>query len=91
MNIIRINEKKIDPVFLQLMFRNSKFQEYLDNYISGSTNRKYIKTNEMLEFYIPDLDLKKQQIVTDKFLIAQSVIDKNKEIINDLVEDFTKV
>lgn len=90
MNMLAINSKVVNPYYLQLMFRNPKFQEYLDNYISWSTNRKYIKTDELLNFYIPDIDIKKQNKIANEFLKTQEEINNNQNVINWMVEDMTK-
>ena len=86
MTMLEINSNKIVPYFLEIIFRNKKIQEYFDNYISGSTNRKYVKINELLEFYIPDYSIKEQKKIVKNVRIAEKQIIENKKLIDDNIE-----
>lgn len=86
MTMLEIDEKKFIPYFIEILFRNPKIQEYFDNYISGSTNRKYVKTDELLSFYIPNYSIEEQKIIVDKVLKAERIIQKQQEEININVE-----
>jgi len=86
MTMLEIDETKIIPYFLEILFRNTKFQEYFDNYISGSTNRKYVKTDELLSFYIPNYSKQQQKEIVKSVVEAEKHIKKNNELINLNVE-----
>ena len=86
MTMLEIDETKIIPYFLEILFRNTKFQEYFDNYISGSTNRKYVKTDELLSFYIPNYSRQQQTEIVESVIEAEKHIKKNNELIDYNVE-----
>ena len=48
MTLAKIDNSKITNDYLQLIFRSRKIQQYLDSFVSGTTNRKYIKIDELL-------------------------------------------
>jgi hypothetical protein len=81
MTMLEIDNKKVIPYFIEILFRNKKIQEYFDNYISGSTNRKYVKINELLDFYIPNYSMKQQiEIVKNVIKAEQEIIERNNLI-----------
>lgn len=81
MTMLEIDNKKVIPYFIEILFRNKKVQEYFDNYISGSTNRKYVKINELLDFYIPNYSMKQQtEIVKNVIKAEQEIIERNNLI-----------
>ena len=86
MTILEIDETKIIPYFFEILFRNKKVQEYFDNYISGSTNRKYVKINELLEFYIPNYSKTQQKNIVESILQAEQNIKDNQNIIELNIE-----
>ena len=86
MTMLEIDQNKIIPYFLEILFRNKKVQEYFDNYISGSTNRKYVKINELLDFYIPNYSKTQQELIVAKVLQAEKQIKDNKDIIDQNIE-----
>jgi type I restriction enzyme M protein len=84
--MLEIDETKIIPYFFEILFRNKKVQEYFDNYISGSTNRKYVKINELLEFYIPNYSKTQQKNIVESVLQAEQNIRDNQNIIEQNIE-----
>jgi hypothetical protein len=75
-----INDKEIIPSFLQLLFQNKNFQEYLDSKTTGSTNRKYISFNELLDIEIPLPDYEIQEkIINDLTNIDNKIKDLQNE------------
>lgn len=86
MTMLEIDKIKIIPYFLEILFRNKKVQEYFDNYISGSTNRKYVKINELLDFYIPNYSIPQQKKIVDNVLQAEKEIKDNYSIIEQNIE-----
>ncbi len=87
MTMLEIDESRFIPYFIEILFRNGKIQEYFDNYISGSTNRKYVKTDELLEFYIPNYTINEQKIIVKNILEAEKIIMKNQEKIRSHIEN----
>ena len=65
MTLAKIDNSKITNDYLQLIFRSRKIQQYLDSFVSGTTNRKYIKIDELLsKIQIPLPSLNVQGYVT---------------------------
>ncbi len=59
MTLAELDTTKINPEFLQLFFRSKKFNAYMDSFVTGTTNRKYIRPNQILEeikIPLPPLD-----------------------------------
>lgn len=80
-SMLEINKEIIEPYFLQILFRNKNVQEYFDNYISGSTNRKYVKIEELMNFFIPDVPIDKQrEIVRNVKQAEQIMFEKELEL-----------
>lgn len=85
-SILKINTEIMVPYFLEILFRNEKVQQYFDNYISGSTNRKYVKIKELMGFYLPYYSLDYQKEVVKKIKKQEETIQKNQEKIYEQVE-----
>ena len=63
MALAKIDNSKITNEYLQLIFRSKKIQQYLDSFVSGTTNRKYIKIDELLskiQIPLPSLEMQKE-------------------------------
>lgn len=86
MTMLEIDKSKIIPYFFEILFRNKKVQEYFDNYISGSTNRKYVKIDELLDFYIPNYTIQQQTKIVESVLLAEKNIMENQNIIELNIE-----
>ncbi len=82
-NMLEVDTDKFIPYFLEILFRNKKTQEYFDNYISGSTNRKYVKVDEILNFYIPDYSKSFQKGIVDNVVKLENGISSKKILIDD--------
>lgn len=82
-NLLKIDKSKVVPYFLEILFRNKKIQEYFDNYISGSTNRKYVKVDELMNFYIPRYDYEFQLETVKKIKSQEKIIKNNQEKISN--------
>ena len=61
MEFAKIDTSQADVEYLQLLFKDLKFQNYLDSFAVGTTNRRYIKFNELLNIQIPLPLIPKQQ------------------------------
>lgn len=65
MSLAKINLNKINLEYLQILFRIPKFNEYMDNSVTGSTNRKYLTFDQILndvQVPLPDLDTQNQLV-----------------------------
>jgi type I restriction enzyme, S subunit len=91
MNVAKIDIQKVLPEYLQLLFSLPRFQQYLDSFITGTTNRKYISFDRLLnEVYLPLPTLEIQKQLVDKYNIniyhaenCREKIDKLKAAIED--------
>ncbi len=61
MQFAKIDINQININYLQLLFSNNSFQKYLDSFIVGTTNRQYIKFDELLKIEVPLPPLQTQQ------------------------------
>lgn len=86
-SMLDINKERIDPYFLQILFRNENVQSYFDNYISGSTNRKYVKISELMEFYLPDVPIDKQREIVKYVKESEKTILEKQNSIDEKVDD----
>lgn len=85
MNVAKIDIQKIFPEYLQLLFSLPRFQQYLDSFITGTTNRKYISFDRLLnEVYLPlpTLEIQKQLVENYQNKITQA--ENNKVKISEL-------
>lgn len=68
MALAKINNNLITNDYLQLLFTCPQFHKYLDLFVSGTTNRKYIKIDELLtKIKIPLPSLEKQKEIVDRY------------------------
>lgn len=64
----QIDLNKIIPEFLQLLFRDKKVIQYLDSFVTGTTNRKYIRPDQLLnEIQIPLPSIAEQKAILDDY------------------------
>ena len=95
MNVAKIDIQKVLPEYLQLLFSLPRFQQYLDSFITGTTNRKYISFDRLLnEVYLPLPTLEIQKQLVDKYNIniyhaenCGEKIDKLEAAIEDYLMD----
>ncbi len=65
MAFAELNANKINTQYLQLFFKSKIFNQYLDGFVVGTTNRKYIKFNDLLnnvKIPLPCLETQKQLV-----------------------------
>lgn len=63
MTFAELDTKKINVNYLQLFFQSKKFNAYMDSQVVGTTNRKYIKFNNLLnevKLSLPSLEIQKK-------------------------------
>jgi len=89
MTFAKIKTNVIDLLYLQLLFQLKKFNKYMDNKVTGTTNRKYIKFNELLnDIKIPLPDINTQKKLVEKYKKIQQKLKKLKEEYPKLLEEF---
>ena len=65
MAFTELDTEKIYPDYLQLFFKSKKFNNYMDGMVVGTTNRKYIKFNDLLndvKIPLPPLEIQKELV-----------------------------
>lgn len=68
MTFAKIETDKANPEYVQLLFGSKKVNEYMDGYVSGTTNRKYIKPDQLREEIKISLPvLKEQNRIVDNY------------------------
>ena len=79
MTFAELDTQKIDVNYLQLFFKSKRFNTYMDGQVVGTTNRKYIKFNDLLneiKIPLPKLDIQKQ--IVDKISNSQNNLNNLK-------------
>ena len=79
MAFAELDIEKIDVNYLQLFFKSKRFNAYMDGQVVGTTNRKYIKFNDLLneiKIPLPKLDIQKQ--IVDKISNSQNNLNNLK-------------
>jgi type I restriction enzyme S subunit len=62
MALADINTNRVNPEFLEVLFRQKAFADYITKYPSGTTNRKYLTPKQLFEkIELPNLNLVEQQ------------------------------
>lgn len=68
MTFAKINTAKADTKYIQLLFKSNKINSYLDSYVTGTTNRKYILIDQLLsEIKIPLPSLEEQNRLVNSY------------------------
>lgn len=68
MTFAEINTNKINVDFLQLLFTSKGIMQYLDSFVTGTTNRKYIRPDQLLnEIKIPLPTIAEQNKIVDNY------------------------
>lgn len=49
MTFADINTNEANTEYIQILFKSSRVNEYMDGYVTGTTNRKYIKPDQLRE------------------------------------------
>ncbi len=85
MTFAEIDTKKINVDFLQLFFTSKKFTSYLDGFVTGTTNRKYIRPDQLFnEINIPlptiTEQLKILEAYQNKIQQAEDLEDKAQKL-----------
>lgn len=68
MTFAKIDTSKALTSYVQLIFCSTKVNSYMDNFVTGTTNRKYIKPNQLLsEIFIPLPSLEEQNKIVEAY------------------------
>lgn len=68
MAFAEIDTKKANVYFIQTLFKSKRIQEYLDSFVSGTTNRKYIRPNQLInEIFIPLPSIEEQNRIVASY------------------------
>lgn len=77
MTFAEIDVSKINADFLQLLFTSKGVMQYLDSFVTGTTNRKYIRPDQLLnEIKIPLPKLSEQEIIVSNYFKKVSTAEK---------------
>ncbi|MDQ8180997.1 restriction endonuclease subunit S [Pelagicoccus sp. SDUM812005] len=90
MALADINLEKVDPTYLETLFRIPAFADYITKLSSGTTNRKYLTPKNLLnQVELPDLDLAGQQGFVEKLRTIEELgmdqeIDHQRSLLKKL-------
>jgi len=92
MTFAKIDINKANPEFVQLLFGSKKINEYMDGYVSGTTNRKYIKPDQLrdeIKIVLPPISEQNRLVDNYKLKINLAEEQERKAIeIEDEIETF---
>jgi len=83
MTFAEIETSKANPEFVQLLFRSKRVNKYMDGYVTGTTNRKYIKPNQLrdeIKIVLPSLR-EQNQIVANYNVKIKLAKQQEKEAV----------
>jgi len=81
MTFAKIETEKANPEFLQLLFKSKRINEYMDGYVSGTTNRKYIKPDQLrdeINIVLPPIEVQNKIVNNYKIKITLAEIQENE-------------
>lgn len=89
MTFAEINKNIANTEFIQILFKSKKVNQYMDGYVTGTTNRKYIKPNQLLEeIKVPLPSLQEQNRIVanynSKIALATQQEAKADDLINEI-------
>lgn len=88
MTFAKIDEQKANIDFVQLLFSSKKVNQYMDGYVTGTTNRKYIKPNQLLnEIKIPLPSLEEQNRIVDNYNVKIQLAEQQEAQAQELKEE----
>lgn len=88
MTFAKIDTSKALTSYVQLLFCSTKVNSYMDNFVTGTTNRKYIKPNQLLsEIFIPLPSLEEQNKIVEAYLQRIKLAEQAEQEANKLEEE----
>lgn len=92
MKLVKVVTSKIDVEFLQLLFKSKQYQEYLDSFITGTTNRKYISYLRLIEevkIPLPNKEIQQKLVINYQEKINQAKDNRAKvEELEKQIEEY---
>ena len=91
MTFAEIDISKINIDFLQLLFTSKGIMNYLDSFVTGTTNRKYIRPDQLLnEIKIPLPTLAEQEAIVHAYQSKIQEAHKLEQQAKDLEEEIER-
>ncbi len=91
MTFAEIDTSKINVDFLQLLFTSKGVMQYLDSFVTGTTNRKYIRPDQLInEIKIPLPSLSEQEAIVNNYYSKIKEAEGLEKQANDLEGEIEK-
>ncbi|OOV29789.1 hypothetical protein BXU11_07955 [Flavobacterium sp. LM5] len=91
MTFAEIDTNKANVDFVQLYFKSNRIYEYLDGFVTGTTNRKYIRPDQLLkEIYIPLPSLEEQNRIIGAYNSKLNLAVQQESLAKELEESIEK-
>lgn len=88
MTFAEIDKSKASTEYVQLLFTSPKVNQYMDGYVTGTTNRKYIKLNQLLEeIKIPLPPLSEQNRIVSQYNQKIKLAKQQEQEANNLEQE----
>lgn len=88
MTFAEINTDIINTEYLQILFKSKKINSYMDSYVTGTTNRKYIKPDQLLsEIKIPLAPLEEQNRMVEVHNKRIQLAEQQEHQTNQIEQD----
>ncbi len=92
MTFADIDCNKASTDYVQILFKSTKVNNYMDSFVTGTTNRKYIKPNQLLEeIKIPLPLIEEQNRIVKTYNTKITLAEKQEQKAKDLeqeIEDY---
>lgn len=85
LNVIRVNNSDVLPLYLYIFLMSSKGQALLEQNLAGAL-LKSLSKKALDEMDIPAIDLDTQEVIENRYLILQDKMEKLKKDLKDLEE-----
>ena len=91
MTFAEIDTSKINVDFLQILFTSKGVMQYLDSFVTGTTNRKYIRPDQLInEIKIPLPSLSEQETILNNYYSKIKEAEDLEKQANDLEGEIEK-
>ena len=85
LNVIRVNNSDVLPLYLYIFLMSDKGQALLKQSLAGAL-MKSLSKKALDEMDIPAIDLDTQEVIENRYLILQDKMEKLKKDLKDLEE-----
>ena len=80
MTFAEIDTNKANVEFIQILFKSKRIHEYLDSFVTGTTNRKYIRPDQLLnEIIIPLPSIEEQNKIVASYNAKLQLAQQQEE------------